>query len=108
MSGAKRPATDQAMRTATEANGAAASGPNGNLGGGPLGNLPATVGSEEHERPVIEAMAMALRDLSMEVQSQKTITMDSWEITNDNPYIRKAMLFKEEYMKLCRQSKGKE
>ena len=71
-----------------------------------LGNLPATVGQGEHQRPIIEALATGLRDLSMDVQDMKTVITHAWEFPPDTAYVDQGMKFKEQYSKDCRAAKG--
>ena len=71
-----------------------------------LGNLPSTVGQGEHQRPIIEALAIGIRDLSMDVQDMKSVITHSWEFPPDTAYVDQGMKFKDQYSKDCRAAKG--
>ena len=72
-----------------------------------LGRLPRTIGTGEHEKPILEGMAMALQDLVLEVQDLKGAVYRSWRLEPDCPYITQGMKFKELYNKKCREVRGK-
>ena len=71
-----------------------------------LGSLPTTLGEGEHERPMIEAILVALRDLSMDVQDLKGAVYMSWEMERDSVYITEGVKMKEHYSEDCKKSKG--
>ena len=71
-----------------------------------MGAVPARVGSGEHERPIMEAVLMGMRDLAMDVQDLKGALYLSWELPMDATYITKGMEFKEQYAANCRKNKG--
>ena len=71
-----------------------------------MGSVPARAGSGEHERPIMEAVLMGMRDLAMDVQDLKSATYMSWELPMDATYISKGMDFKEQYATHCRNNKG--
>ena len=71
-----------------------------------LGNLPSTVGQGEHQRPIIEALAIGIRDLSMDVQDMKSVITHSWEFPPDTSYVDQGMKFKDQYSRDCRAAKG--
>ena len=72
-----------------------------------LGSVPSIVGEGEHERPLMEAMLLGMRNLSMEAQELKAAVITSWELPRDSLYIEQAMRFKDEYIRKCRTVKGK-
>ena len=72
-----------------------------------LGNLPTTLGTGEHERPLMEAMMMGMRDLSLGVQDLMGLVVESWELNRDPPYVEKAMEYKDRYFKDCKANRGK-
>ena len=72
-----------------------------------LGDLPTTLGSGTHEKPVLEALMLGVRDLSMEVQEMKAVVVESWEIPMDCNYVTKGIELKDQYINYCRQMKGK-
>ena len=72
-----------------------------------LGNLGTTVGSGEHEKPILEAVLQGMRDLSMDVQDLKGAVYQSWELERDSQYISQGMTYKEQYSQDCRENKGK-
>ena len=72
-----------------------------------LGRLPKTIGTGDHEKPILEGMAMALADLVLEVQDLKGAVYHSWRLERDSPYIQKGMQFKDLYSKKGREVKGK-
>ena len=88
-----RAATSKRGRTAegSQPRGTLASGSNGD----PMGNLPATLGEGEYERPLMEAILVALRDLSMDVQDLKGAVYMSWELERDSEYVTEGMKMKE-------------
>ena len=72
-----------------------------------LGNLGPTVGSGEHEKPILEAVLQGMRDLSMDVQDLKGALYHSWELERESEYITLGMQYKEQYSLDCREHKGK-
>ena len=72
----------------------------------PMGNLPATLGEGEHEKPMMEGILVALRELAIDVQDLKGALYVSWELERDNPYILEGQKMKEHYQAACRQAKG--
>ena len=72
-----------------------------------LGNLPATLGEGEHERPIMEAMMLGMRDLSLGLQDIVGVTVESWELSRDSPYVEKSMEWKDRYFKDCKANRGK-
>ena len=72
-----------------------------------LGNLPTTLGEGEHERPLMEAMMLGIRDLSLGVQDLMGVVVESWELQRDSPYVEKAMELKDRYFKDCKANRGK-
>ena len=71
-----------------------------------MGNLPATLGEGEHERPMMEVILVALRDLSMDVQDLKGALYVSWELDKDSPYVLEGVKMKDAYQQECRKVKG--
>ena len=71
-----------------------------------LGRVGPTMGTGEHERPLMEGVLLAIRDLSMDVQDLRSMALTSWELPLDSPYILKAMAMKDTYSKDCREAKG--
>ena len=72
-----------------------------------LGNLPTTLGTGEHERPIMEAVMMGMRDLSLGVQDLMGVVVESWELNRDSPYVEKTMEYKDRYFKDCKANRGK-
>ena len=101
---------DTTVRTAqpgTASGSAAALGPSMGDFKAALGNLPTTLGEGEHERPLMEAMALGMRDLSLGLQDVIGVTVESWELARDSPYVEKAMEWKDRYIKDCKASRGR-
>ena len=71
-----------------------------------MGNLPTTLGQGEHERPLMEGILVALRELAIDVQDLKGAVYMSWELERDSPYILEGQKMKEAYQADCRQAKG--
>ena len=71
-----------------------------------LGRLPKTIGVGEHEKPILEGMALAIQDLTQEVQDLKNAVYRSWRLDVNSEYITSAMKFKDLYSKKCRAVKG--
>ena len=71
-----------------------------------LGNLPTTLGEGEHERPIMEAMMLGMRDLSLGVQDLMGVVVESWELNRDSPYVEKPMQYKDRYFTDCKANRG--
>ena len=46
--------------------------------------MPVTLGTGEHERPVMEAIMLGVRDLSMEMQEVKAMVVESWKFKGEH------------------------
>ena len=108
-SGTKRRATGQGGRDpnasqgsqATTALDSSSQGRNANMG-----NLPSMVGEGVHQRPLMEAVLMGMRDLCSEVQELEMNSTMSWELHRDSEYIKKAMELKQMYTEHCKEVRG--
>ena len=101
MPGGKR-FRDQQGNAKGTVEGQASSGSRGSSSTDIMGNLPAVVGTGEHQKPIMEAVLMGLRDISMDMQEVKGALYFSWELGPDSMYVTKGMEFKEAYSKECR------
>ena len=92
--GTKRARRDDPIQTQSRGGGSAG---DPTLAQTMLGTLPSTVGSGEHEKPILEADLQGMRDLSMDVQDLKGATYLSWELERDSEYVTLGMEYKEQY-----------
>ena len=107
--GNKRKATGQGVRAPDSSQGSAGSTVMDSASQGShasMGNLPSTVGEGVHQKSLMEAVLMGMRDLCSEVQELKMNTTISWEVPRDNEYVKKAMEMKQVYTENCRQARG--
>ena len=72
-----------------------------------MGDLPPTIGSGEHEKPLMEGILVAMNHLHMDVQDLKGAVYHSWELDRGSFYVTQGMKFKEQYTADCRRVKGK-
>ena len=107
--GSKRKATGQGIRSPDSSQGSQAatamdSSSQGSSAG--MGNLPSMVGEGVHQKALMEAVLLGMRDLCSEVQELKMNTTISWELHRDNEFVKKSIEMKQVYSESCKQARG--